>query len=178
MWLVVLAAAGLVGSGCARTTIEHPLDTNYPGADTGAELEFWHALPARPVVSNDEGLHGLILLALGQDSAGAYDARVALAKQEGWLAPDFDEPADLAMQRGTLARAITVILDIKGGLMMHLLGPTARYSTRELVYLQLLSEPSTENLVISGLEYVGVISKAQDYRALHAPRPGPEAPNG
>ncbi len=166
--IATVAAAGLaaLSAGCARTYIPATIDTNYPPQNTDKELEFWHSLPGRSAVCNDEGLHGLILLADGDDSTGGYLKRVELAKQRGWVSADFNEAGNLAMQRGTLAQAIVVICKIKGGVLLQLLGPTPRYATRELVYMRLMGDPSTENLAITGLEYMGVISKAQDYLML------------
>ncbi|MGD9689186.1 MAG: hypothetical protein AB7K52_00445 [Phycisphaerales bacterium] len=172
------ALLGVLALGaCQRSFIPATIETNYPADDVAKELEFWHTLPARSAVCNDEGLHGLILLADNQDTTGSYTARLALAKQRGWVSHDFNEPGNLAMQRGTLARAVCVICKIQGGLMMTVFGPIPRYATRELVYMRLMGDPSTENLAITGLEYMGVISKAQDYMMLQAVPPAPAAPS-
>src|ERR1043165_7689889 len=165
MTLGLLLAAALC-AGCQRSYVPATLETNYPPDDADKELEFWHTLPEHSAVCNDEGLHGLILLADGEDKTGSYRARVALAKQRKWLSESFDEPGNMAIQRGTIARAICLICKIEGGVMMHIFGPIPRYATRELVSMQMMGDPSTSNLAITGLEYVGVISKAQDYLTL------------
>jgi hypothetical protein len=170
----VLAAAAVmcVLSGCARTTIEHPLDTNYRSGDTVAEIEFLEALSQRSAVSNDEALHALFVLSDGEDINRSYEARVEEAKRRGWLSPGFDEAADLAVQRGTVARAVCVLCGIKGGVIMRLAGPVPRYAQRELVYLEIMA-PSTGLQTISGRELVGVLTKAQEYlgrREAGAPR--------
>lgn len=175
--LLGLLAAG----GCARTYVPATLETNYPAGDVGKELEFWHTLPTRSAVCNDEGLHGLFLLADGDDPSGSYPKRVELAKARGWVGKDFDEAGNLAMQRGTLAQAVAVICKIEGGVMMRVFGPTPRYATRELVYMRMMADPSTENQAITGLEYMGVISKAQDHIMLTTPpeqAPAAPAPAG
>jgi hypothetical protein len=158
---------------CARTIVAEPLETNYPPADAARELAFWHLLPTRSAVSNDEGFHGLLLLADGVDESGSYQRRVELLKSRGWLRAGFDEPGDLAMQRGTLAAAICGILEIRGGVMMRLLGPTPRYATRELAAMGMIPAGSSELQAITGLEYMGVISKAQDYLVLREARAQP-----
>lgn len=160
--IIVLACA----TGCARTRIATPLATDYPPDDAVQELAFWHQLPSRSAVSNDEGFHGLILLADGRDPSGSYDARVALLKAKGWLPDSFDEPGDLAMQRGRLASLVVQMLEIRGGVMMNVFGPTPRYATRELAYIGLIPPFSSELQAINGLEYMGVISKAQDFAVL------------
>lgn len=160
--------------GCARTVVSDPLITTYPVDDSSSELAYWHSLPSRSAVSNDEGLHGLILLSDTEDTTGSYEARVALAKQRRWLGEGFEEEANLAMQRGTLARAVAVICNVRGGVMMQLVGPTPRYATRELVAMGMIPEGSSENQSITGLEYMSVITQAQDYlnsRTQGAPTP-------
>lgn len=170
---VALVLALLLLPACARTTVTDPLETNYPPADAARELAFWHLLPTRSAVSNDEGFHGLLLLADGVDESGSYQRRVELLKSRGWLRAGFDEPGDLAMQRGTLAAAICGILEIRGGVMMRLLGPTPRYATRELAAMGMIPAGSSELQAITGLEYMGVISKAQDYLVLREARAQP-----
>lgn len=161
---VALAGFTLAGGlgGCSRTVVKDPLETNYPVTDDAAELAFWHSLPSRSAVSNDEGLHGLLLLADGVDEAGSYDARVQKAKDHGWLSAGFNEEKDLAMRRGVLARCVVVICKIKGGVMLQALGPTERYSTRELGAMGVIPSGSSENQSITGLEYMSVIAAAQD----------------
>ena len=163
--ILTLAAAMALGAigGCARTVIENPLNTNYPAGDLDGDLNYWHTLPARSAVCNDEGLHGIFLLADGEDTLGSYEARVMEAKKRGYLPEDWAEAANLSMRRGTLARSVCVICKIEGGVMMQLFGPRARFAIRELVYMQIMGDPSTEAQSITGLEFLGVISKAQDY---------------
>jgi len=65
---------------------------------------------------------------------------------------------------------------IKGGLMLHIIGPNERYCLRELRYINLLP-PSSENQTFSGLELVGVIGRFEDYqRGNPADLPASEMP--
>ncbi|TVQ60742.1 MAG: hypothetical protein EA379_07530 [Phycisphaerales bacterium] len=161
----LLAGAALALGACARTVVENRLETTYEPGDMTAELDFWHNLPGRSAVTNDEGLHGVLLFAKGEDTTGSYEARVERLKEMGWLPSGFDEPPDLAMQRGVLAKALAHMLDIEGGVMYSITNKHPRYATRELVYLGLLGH-GTEQQVISGVDYVGAFSKAQDYMLL------------
>ncbi len=167
----VLTLAAMTSlSACTRTMVREPLSIDGPKADAdAAALEFWHSLPGKSAVSNNEGLHGLILFADGKDPSENYDQRVAYAKEKGWLTQSFNEPGDMVMQRGTLAKAIAVATDIKGGVMMRVTNSSGRYAARELQYLGIMAE-STEQQALSGLDYVGVISKIQDYQAIEAAR--------
>jgi hypothetical protein len=165
--LAAASGAALSSGSCARTTVTKVLDTNYDGADITQDVTFWHRLPERSAISNDEGIHGLLSFMLGDDPETSYEGRLKLAKEKGILPPDFKEPHNATMTRGTLAYAIARYVGIKGGVMMRLTGSNARYATRELTYLGILPEGSTDNQSISGLDYVGVISKAQDYAAVN-----------
>ena len=159
--LALAAGAALTLAGCARTTIENTLETNYAAADPGAQVNFWHTLPERSAVANDEGLHGLFILADGSDPHSTYEARVADARARGWIGSSWNEPANLAMQRGTLAAAVAKIVQLRGGVMYSLL-PGPRYATRELISRGMIPPGSSENQAITGLEYLGVIGRAQD----------------
>lgn len=163
----LLAAAA---TGCQRSTVREPLAIDgVDASDPAKQLDFWHSLPGRSAVSNNEGLHGLILFVDGQDPNTNYEQRVAYAKEKGWLAQGFNEPGEMVMQRGTLARAIAVSNNIKGGVMMRVTNSAGRYAARELQYLRIMGD-GTEQQVLSGLDYVGVISKVQDYMAVEAAR--------
>lgn len=183
--LRTLLAAVVLGfvalSGCARTTVELPLETNYAADDIGAEAAYWDNLPYRTAVTNDEALHGLLLTADGADTTGGYQARVAEGIKRGWLPKGFSEPANLAMQRGRLAVALCVWAKIRGGVTMSIVGPIPRYAVRELVYMGIFPYSSTENMTFSGLEFTAALSKTQDYldaeAAKSAPKPAaPAAP--
>lgn len=171
-------------AGCARTVISEPLDTRPQPENPAVELAFWHSLPSRSAVSNDEGLHGLLLLADGEDPCATYEERLSVAKKRNWVGEGFDEAGNLAMQRGTLSRAVVVICEIKGGVIMQLTGPNARYATRELAALGMIPEGSSENQTITGLEFMSVVTRAQDRLTMNTRKnqpqvePGPESPEG
>ena len=175
----LLAAATVVAAaGCARTVVEDADATDYDPNDVTAQLDFWHELPGASAVSNDEGLHGVILLLEGVDETGSYEERLAYFRERGWLPDGFDEPAEFAMQRGLLASVLTHALDVDGGVMMRLTNKHPRYATRELVALGVLPAGS-ELMVIDGLDYLGVISEAQDElarRELEALRDAADRP--
>ncbi len=171
--LAVLALAATLLAGCARTVVEDPQDTNYPADDVSAQLDFWHELPGRSAVTNDEGFHGVILFFEGADTYGSYGARVDRLKELGWLPDGFDEEPNLAMQRGTLARILVRALDIDGGVMMFLTNKHPRYANKELQFLGIMPY-GAEFMVIDGLDYVGVISRAQDFLVAEGRSPSEE----
>jgi hypothetical protein len=162
----LLAAAASQHGGCARTTVSKTLDTTYDATDITRDVAFWHRLPERSAITNDEGIHGLLGFILGDDPTKTYPERIKLAKEKALLPESFNEPYNATMTRGTLAFALARYIGVEGGVMMRVSGGSARYATRELTFLGILPDGSTENLSISGLDYVGVISKAQDYIAI------------
>ena len=125
----------LVLAGCQTAKVAQPLTGNLAGNDPDSQMEFWHTLASRPVTSNDEAFHGLLLYLDGQDAAGSYADRVALMRSRKMLPGNFEAPADAAVTRGDLAVAISRAMQIKGGLVMRALPRSPRYATRELVFM-------------------------------------------
>lgn len=170
----------LAAVGCQSARVSDPLLTQTVGGnDPQDQLEFIHTLQARPVTSYDEAFHGLLLFVDGQDAAGDYAGRVANLKSRNMLPAGFDAPADAAVDRGTLAVAISKALDVRGGIMMRLTRlaggtPDPRYAVRELQFLNVYP-PSSANQTFSGAEFVGVIGKLEEYQK--APTRGSQSVN-
>lgn len=165
--LAVLTLASLVASslaGCQVATVKDPLTAQYGSADPDVQMEFLHRLADRPLASNDEAAH-VLLLFVGEDVAttSTYEQRVDRLKAKGLYAADFARPADEAVRRGTVAVALVKALNIRGGITMSIFGPTERYAVRELADLGLLPL-SSPGQTFSGTELVGVISKAEDHQ--------------
>ncbi|MBC7773306.1 MAG: hypothetical protein H7210_12480 [Pyrinomonadaceae bacterium] len=159
---VVAAWMLLTLLGCARTVVPVPLETNYDASDPSNDLEFLSRLADRTAVSNDEGLHALIMFAVVTDPCGSYVERVAFMKERGWLPESWNEASSLAMQRGAIAPAIADLCKVKGGVIMQALGPNQRYASRELAYLGILT-PGSEQQTMTGREFMSILGKVQDY---------------
>ena len=157
--VVAIAAAG----GCSSSVKGPPLAKELSGNDPQAQLEFWHALPARRAVSNDEAFHAVLLFLDGTDPAADYAGRVRAMAARGLLPAGFEAPADAALRRGTLAIALAKALQVRGGLTMQLFGTRARYATREMEYAGLFP-PSSPHQTFSGAEFLGIIGRAEDYQ--------------
>jgi hypothetical protein len=151
-------------TGCRTAAVPDSLLPTFGGNDATAQLDYWHELAVKPLISNDEALHGLLLYLDDADAATSYDQRVTTLKSRHLLPANFNQPADQALTRGTLAVPIAKILNYKGGLTVHLTGFSPRYATRELEYRGVYP-PSSENQIFTGAEFVGVIGKVQDERA-------------
>ena len=168
-------AACFVVAGCQTAKVTEPVTATLGGRDPDQQIEFWHTLAERPVTCNDDAFHGLLLYIDGDDAAKDYGERVKTLQSRKLLSADFAEPAGRAVERGTLAVAIAKSLDLRGGWAMRVFGPTPRYATRELQYLDLYP-PSTPNQTFSGTEFVGIMGKFED--AQHADEPAVVAEPG
>lgn len=157
-----LCAIAFSIAGCTATS-PHPLPTTMYSNDPDEQMEFWHTLPTRPIVDNDEAFHALFLFFDNTDPNQTYADRLAEMHHRRWVPGDFHRPADEAITRGVLAVAICRGLHIRGGLTMHLIGPEQRYATRELQY-QGLYPTSSPQQTFSGQEFIGIISRVEDYQ--------------
>lgn len=149
--------------GCQTAIVKESTLPKFGGDAPEQQLDFWHEVATRNLVSNDEAFHGLLLYLDGKDAATSYEARVATLRSRGLLPGGFSQPGNQALQRGTLAVALVKTLKIQGGLTMRLFGNSAHYATRELDYRGVYPR-SSENQIFTGAEFVGVIGKAEDFR--------------
>lgn len=164
-WVVGLIVLVAWLPACQRSRVAENLDPLITQGGEGSEMEFWHQLPGRSAVTNSEALHGVLLFSDGADATATWEDRLALLRERGWVVDGFSEPGDATVSRGTLAKALCHALQIRGGVMMHLSGTAPRYALRELAYERIMAS-SSENQVVSGLDYVGIISRAQDWAML------------
>lgn len=159
----VVLAASLVGAGCHSAKVAEPLTAKLGGSDPDAQLEFWHTLAERNLTSNDEAFHGVLLYLSDTDPASDYAGRVKELKSRGLLDASFNQPADVAVERGTLAQVIVRALKIKGGVFQRLTHDNPRYAVRELMYADLYP-PSSPHQTFSGTEFLGIMGRIEDYQ--------------
>jgi len=159
---VLFIAVAIAGAGC-QSAVGQALPKSLAGNDPDSQLAFWHTLPTRKVVSNDEAFHALLLFVDSEDSSGDYIDRMRLLKRKKLLPADFQEPAEFAAYRGTLAVVLVQALAIRGGVTMHMVGAQPRYALREMVYAGLFP-PSSPQQVFSGAQLLGIIGRAEDYQ--------------
>lgn len=165
MVMLSLALPGTVG--CQRQMLAASAVEKYPAPDD--ELDFLSEVNAMTAVTNNDALHGLIIFADGVDPCATYEDRVTLAKSRRWMPQGFNAPANESATIGWMAMAGCQICGIKGGVTMHLLGPTTRYCTKELVFMQVIPM-RTENQSLTGAEYTDYLNR------LHRIRSGEPAP--
>jgi hypothetical protein len=155
-------ALSLSAGGCQSAHVTQEVTTKYSGDDPDSQLNFWHELALRHLTSNDDAFHAILLDVDGHDTCASYEARVSALKARGFLPKSFSEPANLAIERGTLGVITVKILDIKGGWVMRVFGPSPRYALREVVY-EGIFPPSSPQQTFSGAEFVGVIGQIDDH---------------
>ena len=166
--VLLLAFLTSLSTGCQTASLDDSLTATLGGNDVEARMEFWHALTDRPIVTNDEAFHGVLLFLDQADPAANYAQRVETLRVRGLLPHGFDRPANEAATRGTLAVILVSALKIKGGVVMQVFGPSPRYAVRELRYegLYLASSP---HQTFSGAQFVGLIGRAEDYERVNQP---------
>ena len=184
IWFSVACCIAIT-AGCNAPTRVAELLTNGHLAGNGPheKAAFWYELARRPVVSNDEAFHALLLYFAETDSAIDYAGRVKAMRDAGMLPGNFDRPGDERAIRGVVAYAIAKAAHFKGGFTMQLLGPSPRYADRALQYQGLLPSGSP-NQAFTGGQFVAVIGRLEDLQrgnpnqAPAALLPGEMGPDG
>ena len=172
----VLAAGALVGvAACERATVVRSAIDDHP--EPPEELDFFHALEEKTVVSNNDALHAFFLVSDGEDHWGGYDARVREARRREWLPKSFDEPANESAETGWIARVACMLARMKGGLTMSILGPVPRYAVRELGNSQILVG-KREGQSFSGLEFVDFLTRLDRMSELRKYSATSSSPSG
>ncbi|GAB4553874.1 MAG: hypothetical protein Tsb0013_16330 [Phycisphaerales bacterium] len=167
--LLCLAASALL-TGCARTVVTNPQPTTYDPNDIAAQLDFWHELPGRSAITNNEGVHGVILMVEGADTSGSWENRLAYLDERAWLPEELrDAQPDVVMRRGELAAILARVMGIEGGVMMRLTNGSPRYAYREMVYRGFMPQGS-DQMVLDGVDFLGVIARCEDHRMSEARR--------
>jgi hypothetical protein len=131
---LVLIGAGLLPTGCQHALVQQSVVSRYSNDSDEAQMDFWHELNDVPIATNDDGLHAVLLYLDSKDPNADYAARLSVMKSRQLLPKDFNQLANQALERGTLAVILTHALHIKGGLMLHVAPFVPRYAVRELYY--------------------------------------------
>ena len=161
---LIFSVLAFLIAGCHSAHVPNDVTAEIGGNDADTQLNFWHTLADRPLTSNNDAFHGMLLYLDESDSCADYPARLASLKHRGLLPANFNEPADIAVERGTVAVMFVKTLKLKGGWAMHVFGPSPRYALRELQYLNIFPYSSPQQ-TFSGSEFVGVIGALEDYQA-------------
>ena len=126
----------------------------------------------QPAVSNNDGLHAL-LLTFGGDSTKDYAGRLAEAKKRGWIYEGKQPAANETIRVGVVARAVCKEAAVKGSLTMRVFGTGERYSVNELNYRGWLPNMSP-NQSISGQRLITLLNEFEDEKETDQDRPRDE----
>src|SRR3954468_15793763 len=118
-FLLSIACLLAAAAGCRSVSVPDSVLPRLAGNDPQTQLDYWHDVATRTLVSNDEAFHGLLLYLDENDPHATYADRVAALKSRGLLPSGFNRPAGEALQRGTLAVAVVKTLNLKGGVTMR-----------------------------------------------------------
>src|SRR5438045_270372 len=62
--------------GCASVPGGKSVVSEMPAKPDASEVEFWHTLQTRPLATNDDAFHGLLIYLDGNDASTDYPSRV------------------------------------------------------------------------------------------------------
>src|SRR3954466_4071797 len=116
--------------GCTPPRAGAPVVAKVHGDDVRSRIQFQRQITDRRICTNDDAFHLVIAYGNQNDPCENYDQRVAWLRERKMLPAGFNRPADEAVTRGALAVAITRMLHIKGGVLLHALPQSERYATR------------------------------------------------
>jgi hypothetical protein len=167
--LLLLALAG-----CKPYVMSSSAVDTYGKADQ--EIDFLAAVEKMPAVTNNDALHAFLLLQDGDDTCPDYAGRVQEGVRRGWLSKGEPKLPNEAARVGWMATAGCVVMNVKGGLTMRVIGPVPRYATKELVYMEILPL-RTENQVLTGSEFVDYLNRLQRIAGRNR-RERPDSPLG
>lgn len=93
------------------------------------------------------------------------NAQVSYLQDQGWLPEQYQETFDPTkpLRRGLAAYIYLKMLDIKGGIALHLFGSSERYALSELAFAGIMSPGHVQDL-ISGQELVQMMDQAARYK--------------
>lgn len=171
---LVCLAVSLLAVGCRPYVMSDSAVDRFPRGDE--EIDFLAAVERMNAVTNNDALHAFFLLQDGDDAHADYMARRAEAQRRGWMPGDASPRPNEAAKVGWMAMAGCEVMQVKGGLTMHVLGNSPRYATRELVFMEILPL-RTENQILTGTEFVDYINRL-DRMAGGNRRAKPESPLG
>lgn len=170
---VVRVALGftLLAVPACRVTLPHDAATQPASAAMG-NAELMEHVSAQPLVTAEIACRVGHALWKGETSAAPFEELLAALKA-GDVAPGHWNPGPTdCVDRALVGYLVCRAVDIRTGLNWRLTG-LGRYAWRELQYRR-IAGPGSDLRLISGGEFLGVISRAGEYLAARsAPADGP-----
>ncbi len=161
--LLLACVMPLAMTGCQSAQVTENLTEQYAGNNLDSQMNFWHSLNDKKLISNDEAFHGALLFYCGEDHSKNYDERVWRLKEDGFLPDSFSGADNEAITRGQLAALLAKMVELDGGVMMRIFGPTPRYALKEMVALRIFPTSSSQQ-VLNGAQYLEIMGRVEDYQ--------------
>lgn len=158
--LAFFLMAGL-WSGC-RVTL--PADRT-PGLAPHGNAELTGYIAELPYVTAEAGYRAAHALWKGASFDGDF-AALASALRSGEIVGDWDHSPNDLLSRSDVGYMICRAADVRSGLNWRMTG-LGRYAWRELTY-QGIASPGNEYGFLSGGEFLGILARADDFRARRA----------
>ena len=156
-WRISVAVA-LLGALAGCQEVRAPSETPPPRAGS-AELVMY--ITNQPFVTAEAGYRAIYTLAKGQAFDGEFDALTDQLRADGLIGKDWNHAADRCLDRATVAFMVCRACKIQSGANWMLTG-LGRYAWRELQYKG-IAEGGNEMALMSGGEFVGLMSRAEQY---------------
>lgn len=123
---------------------------------------FLDRIASQASVTESDAVTGILLMLERQEETTFADAVAKLA-DDRIISPSWNLQADRAITKGKLAYMVYQACRLKGGLTLSVCGPSQRYCLKDLQYRGLMT-PGVPYNAVTGLEYVAVLSRADELR--------------
>jgi len=158
----LLAAMMLCCTSCQRPgaapAVENG-DVMLSGADSA---EFLDRMSSRATVTEAEALEGIRLVLQKEDKV-SFAKAIDELQADGIVSKQWRFKADGHATKGLVAYMVYKVCNIPGGLTLTVFGPSRRYCLKELQFRGLMGEGLSYNTV-TGMEFVSVLTRADEYR--------------
>ncbi len=161
MTLFLPASLALLAIGCASNGTIDGGEASLPAGENSAA--FLDRVSGEAVVCENDAARGLLMLRDGVDKTETFAQRISALREAEIVDASWDHAAARPVTRGRLAQMVYQSIDIPGGVVLTLTGPSQRYCARELQYRRMMTKGPLDSPV-SGMEFVAVITRAATYK--------------
>lgn len=154
----------LLAAGCATTRPTPRIDPGTLDADS-----FLSWLPDQPMVGTAEAYRAMLIAATGDDPGGDFAVLQREVFARDIARPEWKLAPDQAIDKATAAFMGVQVANVKGGINLNLWGRTLRigdrrYAYREILYQGVPWEGSPPHMVITGGEFVALLTWVDQWR--------------
>jgi hypothetical protein len=173
--LITLALGGCRAMQSHDAPASQPAESSHSGAlpseaaqSSAALMEY---IGDQPYVTQDAGYRAAYTLWRGASFTGSFDALAEELRGGHIIGRSWRDDPQRLLTRIHAGYMVCRATGIKSGLNWRLFGH-GRYAWRELIYRE-IAQPSSEMNYISGGEFLGVITRADEYAAKRGRTPAP-----